>query len=211
MYYNNVDKEVFEVLGLDINDCKNYIPRVYDDTTYSTNSPEHMKVEGKNVSSVIDQLIRVTAKCTECYASDIIYDINALNAAVENDVPMMRFLMFRDYGVSTCPIYEYNSVRYILVGEMNTEEMLNDAIQCYALVYKDGVTTLDRVKSYNSQYNNIMSVDRLNEMVRRAERDEKWEADREWEKYMKDKLFYDWEKQMDKDEIESMKRENRFS
>lgn len=39
-----------------------------------------------NISSVIDKMIRLTAKLTECYASDIIYDIDNLKDAVENGI-----------------------------------------------------------------------------------------------------------------------------
>jgi len=60
-----------------------------------------VSVEGQNISTVIDKLIRLAAKNTEYYASDIIYTINALQDAVNNKVPYERYLGFRDGGVST--------------------------------------------------------------------------------------------------------------
>ena len=55
----------------------------------------------ENVSNVIDKLIRLTAKLTECYASDIIYDIETLNDAVKEGKPLDRLLFFRECGVTT--------------------------------------------------------------------------------------------------------------
>lgn len=55
----------------------------------------------ENISNVIDKLIRLTAKLTECYASDIIYDIEALNDAVKNGNELDRLLFFREGGVTT--------------------------------------------------------------------------------------------------------------
>ena len=54
-----------------------------------------------NISNVIDKMIRLTAKITECYASDIIYDIENLNNAVENGNEFDRLLFFRECGVTT--------------------------------------------------------------------------------------------------------------
>lgn len=55
----------------------------------------------ENISNVVDKLIRLTAKLTECYASDIIYDIEALNDAVKNGNELDRLLFFRECGVTT--------------------------------------------------------------------------------------------------------------
>ena len=55
----------------------------------------------ENISNVIDKLVRLTAKLTECYASDIIYDIEALNDAVKNGNELDKVLFFRECGVAT--------------------------------------------------------------------------------------------------------------
>ena len=66
---------------------------MYDNWTVS--------VEGKNISNVIDKLIRLAAKNTEYYASDIIYEINALMDAVHNNRRWESYIGFRDGGVSS--------------------------------------------------------------------------------------------------------------
>ena len=66
---------------------------VYDNWTVS--------VDGENISTIIDKLIRIAAKNTEYYASDVVYVINALQRAVDNKAPYERYLGFRDGGVSS--------------------------------------------------------------------------------------------------------------
>ena len=61
-----------------------------------------------NISTVIDKLIRLTAKLTECYASDIIYDIDSLRKAVENGKPHDMLLFFRECGVTTRDTMEFD-------------------------------------------------------------------------------------------------------
>lgn len=55
----------------------------------------------ENVSSIIDKMIRLTAKLTEHYASDIYYDIKAIVDVVENGKELDRLLFFRECGVTT--------------------------------------------------------------------------------------------------------------
>ena len=59
-----------------------------------------VSVKGENISTIIDKLIRLAAKNTEYYASDIVFTINALQTAADNKVPYTRYLGFRDGGVS---------------------------------------------------------------------------------------------------------------
>lgn len=54
-----------------------------------------------NISDIIDKMIRLTAKLTERFASDIIYDIEALNNAVYKKEPLDHLLFFRECGVTT--------------------------------------------------------------------------------------------------------------
>jgi hypothetical protein len=81
---------------------------MYDNYTVAT--------KGRNVSTIIDKLIRLTAKITEQYASDIVYDINSLNDALEDRRPFMRYLAFREGGVSSYT--EDNIQQFDVCGEV---------------------------------------------------------------------------------------------
>lgn len=61
-----------------------------------------------NISTIIDQMIRLTAKLTECYASDIVYDIDNLKDAVSNGNHLDVLLFFRECGVTTRNATEFN-------------------------------------------------------------------------------------------------------
>lgn len=63
----------------------------YDDYTVTSNT--------ENISDVVDKLIRLTAKITERYASDIYYDIKSLYNSLEEHEPYDRVLFFRESGV----------------------------------------------------------------------------------------------------------------
>lgn len=65
-----------------------------------------------NVSNIIDKMIRLTAKLTENYASDIIYDIADLNNAVKRKEPLDNLLFFRENGVTTRQIEEFDVDTY---------------------------------------------------------------------------------------------------
>ena len=97
-----------------------------------------LTVEGDNVSSIIDKLIRLAAKNTEYFASDIVYTINSLNDHVDHFEPYIAYLGFRDGGVNeykdSCDISPCN------IGEI---------IQWWKLTYEpnngyNSVTTLVR-------------------------------------------------------------------
>ena len=53
----------------------------------------------ENISSIVDKLIRLTAKITEQYAGDIIYDINTLRNNMANHKAYDKVLFFRESGV----------------------------------------------------------------------------------------------------------------
>ena len=63
----------------------------YDNYTVTSNTD--------NISDVVDKLIRLTAKITERYASDIYYDIKSLYHCLEEHEPYDRVLFFRETGV----------------------------------------------------------------------------------------------------------------
>lgn len=63
----------------------------YDDYTVISNTD--------NISDVVDKLIRLTAKITERYASDIYYDIDSLHQCLKDHKSYDRVLFFRESGV----------------------------------------------------------------------------------------------------------------
>ena len=66
----------------------------------------------ENVSSIIDKMIRLSAKLTESYASDIVYDIEDLNDAVKEKKPLDHLLFFREYGVTTRKVEGFDADAY---------------------------------------------------------------------------------------------------
>lgn len=65
-----------------------------------------------NISAVIDKMIRLAAKLTEYYASDIVYDIENLKDAVENGKEHDVLLFFRESGVTTRETETFNAEEY---------------------------------------------------------------------------------------------------
>lgn len=55
---------------------------------------------GTNVSSINDHLIRLAAKLTEHYASDVIYECVNLLTHVESKTAVTRYIGFREDGVT---------------------------------------------------------------------------------------------------------------
>ena len=106
---------------------------------YSTYDNYTVKSETENISTVIDKLIRLTAKITEHYASDIVYDINMLNRHLADKESYDMLLYFREMGVSS---YNTHSVL-----RDDNELLWNDYIQVWRLTYdpETGVTMLKRV------------------------------------------------------------------
>lgn len=97
----------------------------YDDYTVTSNT--------ENISDVVDKLIRLSAKITERYASDIYYDINSLHQCLEERRPYDRVLFFRESGVWTVNV------------EFLTDFV--DYIQAWRLTHdpENTITTLVRV------------------------------------------------------------------
>ena len=84
---------------------------VYEIKPFSVYDNWTKKSEISNISHIIDKLIRVTAKLTESFAGDIIYDIVDLENAVAKGENFDRVLLFRETGVSTYHVNN-NSVHY---------------------------------------------------------------------------------------------------
>ena len=68
--------------------------------------------ETKNVCNIIDKMIRLTAKVTERWASDIVYDINELTDAIKNKKSIDEIIFFRENGVSTMETNRLTAERY---------------------------------------------------------------------------------------------------
>lgn len=58
-----------------------------------------VKSDTENISSITDKLIRLTAKITERFAGDIIYDIETLRRKMSEGKPYDKVLFFREDGV----------------------------------------------------------------------------------------------------------------
>ena len=97
----------------------------YDDYTVTSNT--------ENISNVVDKLIRLAAKITERFASDIYYDIESLHHCLEEHESYDRVLFFRESGVWTVSIEYLNA--------------LVDNIQAWRLTHdpENMITTLVRV------------------------------------------------------------------
>jgi hypothetical protein len=97
----------------------------YEDYTVTSNT--------ENISSVVDKLIRLTAKITERFAGDIYYDIKSLYRCIEEHEPYDRVLFFRE----SC------------VWAVNVEYLTDfvDHIQAWRLTHdpENTITTLVRV------------------------------------------------------------------
>ena len=99
----------------------------------------------ENISSIIDKLIRLTAKLTENYASDIIYDIKALCSSVETGTEIDNLLFFRENGVTTRETKDFN------VDAYKTLLFNFTPIQIWRLTHNPSTmeTKLIRVSIYN--------------------------------------------------------------
>lgn len=93
---------------------------MYDNWTVS--------VEGPNVSTIIDKLIRLAAKNTEYYASDIVYEICRLKDAVREEREMDVYIGFRDGGVSS-----YESAGHVSLADDAPLSCVRDIIQWWRL------------------------------------------------------------------------------
>lgn len=108
-------------------------------TAYSCYDNYTVMSETENISSIVDKLIRLTAKITECYAGDIVYDINALYQFIEQKYPYDKIFFFRECGVAT-----FNTE---MVEKDNRSILCSDYIQTWRLIHdpKTTSTMLKRV------------------------------------------------------------------
>lgn len=68
--------------------------------------------ETENVCNIIDKMIRLAAKVTERWASDIVYDTNELTDAIKNKESIDEILCFRENGVITMETNKLTAERY---------------------------------------------------------------------------------------------------
>ena len=81
---------------------------------YSSYDTYTFTSETENISTIVDKLIRISAKITERFAGDIYYDIKSLYRCVEEHESYDRVLFFREYGVWTVSVDElYDMIDHI--------------------------------------------------------------------------------------------------
>ncbi len=97
----------------------------YDDYTVTSNT--------ENISDIVDKMVRLAAKLTERFASDIYYDIKSLYHCLEEHEPYDRVLFFSETGVWAVNVEELDRV--------------HDHIQTWRLTHdpENMITTLVRV------------------------------------------------------------------
>ena len=123
----------------------------YKINNFSPNSSTQVVATTDNVSNIVDKMIRVTSKCTEHYAGDILYEMDALEDAIRRDIYLDRVLFFREGGVSS---------RKVDCGDtIFSYDFLPRCIQAWHLTHdaETNVTTFRRVElaarwNYNSDY-----------------------------------------------------------
>ena len=73
---------------------------------------------GKNISNIADKLIRLAAKYTTRYASDMYYELSTLFEAAENDKTLCHVLSFRNDGIDSHPAgFDAKGNLYVYVPE----------------------------------------------------------------------------------------------
>lgn len=71
-----------------------------------------ISTKSENICDIVDKLVRLTAKLTERFASDIIYDIHSLNNAIKAKETLDRLLFFRENGVTAWCARDFSVADY---------------------------------------------------------------------------------------------------
>ena len=76
-----------------------------------------------NYSTIYDKLIRVTAKVTESYASDIFYIMQSIQEFTEYKEEFTKIIMFREHGVDcySLPVYVEDGNRLGIIDSISAE------------------------------------------------------------------------------------------
>ena len=77
---------------------------------YSSYDNYTFKSDIDNISTIVDKLIRLSAKITERFAGDIYYDIKSLYRCLEEHELYDRVLFFRESGVWTVNAHELDDM-----------------------------------------------------------------------------------------------------
>lgn len=91
------------------------------------------RAKGDNVSAITDKLIRLAAKLTERFASDILYDIDALRRALQHWHDLDVVLFFNESGVRCKDVGGSGTLLY--------SDRLGECIQAWRLTYDPETTT----------------------------------------------------------------------
>lgn len=88
---------------------------------YSCYDNYTVKDKGTNLSRITSKMIQLAGRFCENYASDIVYDANALRIAVDYKLDYDKYLFFREDGVSAKSLEDitiYHSTDFIQVWHL---------------------------------------------------------------------------------------------
>ena len=88
---------------------------------YSCYDNYTLQDNGTNLSRITSKMIQLAGRLCENYASDIVYDANALRKAVDAKIDYDEFLFFREDGVTSKSfddIVHYHSTDFIQVWHL---------------------------------------------------------------------------------------------
>lgn len=100
-----------------------------------------------NYSTIYDKLIRVTAKITESYASDIFYTMQSIEKLAKDKEEFTKILMFREHGVDchSLPVFVDIGNRLGIVDKISSEVIQTWIIRGYTDVNSGYFITMDRI------------------------------------------------------------------
>lgn len=115
----------------------------YEILNYETGSRFNLIEDVHHLQSIKEELIRLSVKITEHFASDILYPIDEMLQAVTNRTVYRKLLCFREYGVDSVDVESHGTQSFYVTA------FLNPAIIQYWLLDVDPVgdctVTLKRV------------------------------------------------------------------
>lgn len=93
----------------------------------------HFESETRNLTTIIDAMLRVAVKLTDCYAGDIVYTIESLKKVLDAKENYCVLLSFRESGVDEFDAgYDEFGKPYVRLLEGN-RSVDNDNIQLWLL------------------------------------------------------------------------------
>ena len=180
--------EVLEALGMDDSmDSAPLYACYYPDNPWYFNS-YHMESDSSNVSGIVSQLICTAGRICEHFASDIVYDIEALKEAIDCGWDYSRCLVFYGSGVYSLPVHYYMDMP--LIEDRNCA---GNGIQTFLLQKIENRTTLDRF-DFNP-LTRVKSREDLEFRYNLWERDCESAKKRQEEEELKDRLYFEYLKE----------------